>query len=171
MDNERTAVITIGEEEYTLLLTTKATKEIAGRYGGLENLGEKLMKSENFEMAIGQGAPQGAAHRGCGGASDHAPRPCRIQNRYYGSSLQGHQAECGKRERLKKRTSRVTVSDAELFTRLLYYGLAHLHLSQDEVWLMPFGLLLDLWECHKQYNGQAVPAHEHYIDDIIPDGI
>ena len=54
MDNERTAVITIGNEEYTLLLTTKATKEIAGRYGGLENLGEKLMKSENFEMAIGE---------------------------------------------------------------------------------------------------------------------
>ena len=54
MDNERTAVITIGDEEHTLLLTTKATKEIAGRYGGLENLGEKLMKSENFEMAIGE---------------------------------------------------------------------------------------------------------------------
>lgn len=54
MDNERIAVITIGDEEYTLLLTTKATKEIAGRYGGLENLGEKLMKSENFEMAIGE---------------------------------------------------------------------------------------------------------------------
>ena len=52
MDNERTAVITIGDEEYTLLLTTKATKEIAGRYGGLENLGEKLMKSENMEMAL-----------------------------------------------------------------------------------------------------------------------
>lgn len=54
MDNERTAVITIGDEEYTLVLTTKATKEIAGRYGGLENLGDKLMKSENFEMAIGE---------------------------------------------------------------------------------------------------------------------
>ena len=54
MDNERSAVITIGDEEYTLLLTTKATREIAGRYGGLENLGEKLMKSENFEMAIGE---------------------------------------------------------------------------------------------------------------------
>ena len=54
MDNERTTVINIGDEEYTLLLTTKATKEIAGRYGGLENLGEKLMKSENFEMAIGE---------------------------------------------------------------------------------------------------------------------
>ena len=54
MDNERTAVITIGDEEYTLLLTTKATKEIAGRHGALQNLGEKLMKSENFEMAIGE---------------------------------------------------------------------------------------------------------------------
>ena len=54
MENERSAVITIGDEEYELLLTTKATKEIAGRYGGLENLGEKLMKSENFEMAIGE---------------------------------------------------------------------------------------------------------------------
>jgi hypothetical protein len=54
MDNERTAVISIGGDDYTLLLTTKATKEIAGRYGGLENLGDKLMKSENFEMAIGE---------------------------------------------------------------------------------------------------------------------
>ena len=44
----------IGGEEYTLLLTTRATKEIAGRYGGLENLGDKLLKSENFEMAIGE---------------------------------------------------------------------------------------------------------------------
>lgn len=52
MDNERTAVIAIGGEKYTLLLTTRATKEIAGRYGGLENLGDKLMQSENFEMAI-----------------------------------------------------------------------------------------------------------------------
>ena len=54
MITERSANILIGDEEYTLLLTTKATKEIAGRYGGLENLGDKLMKSENFEMAIGE---------------------------------------------------------------------------------------------------------------------
>ena len=54
MNTERSANITIGDEVYTLLLTTKATKEIAGRYGGLENLGDKLMKSENFEMAIGE---------------------------------------------------------------------------------------------------------------------
>ena len=54
MNTERSANILIGDEEYTLLLTTKATKDIAGRYGGLENLGDKLMKSENFEMAIGE---------------------------------------------------------------------------------------------------------------------
>jgi len=52
MDKERSAMINIGGQEYELILTTKATKEIAGRYGGLENLGEKLMKSENFEMAL-----------------------------------------------------------------------------------------------------------------------
>jgi len=45
MDKERSAIINIGGDEYLLLLTTKATKEIAGRYGGLENLGDKLMKS------------------------------------------------------------------------------------------------------------------------------
>ncbi len=54
MTTDRNTNITIGGDEYTLILTTKATKEIAGRYGGLENLGDKLMKSENFEMAIGE---------------------------------------------------------------------------------------------------------------------
>jgi hypothetical protein len=52
MDNERAASITIAGKEYQLILTTRATKEIAKRYGGLANLGEKLMKSENFEMAL-----------------------------------------------------------------------------------------------------------------------
>lgn len=52
MDTERTATITISGEEYSLVLTTRATKQIASRYGGLDNLGDKLMKSENFEMAI-----------------------------------------------------------------------------------------------------------------------
>ena len=51
-DNDRSAIIKIGDEEYQLILTTKATKEIAKRYGGLENLGTKLMKTENFEMAL-----------------------------------------------------------------------------------------------------------------------
>ena len=57
------------------------------------------------------------------------------------------------------------------YFRLLYYGLAHLNLSYDEVWLMPFGLLLDLWECHRQFNGIAKPKREVFIDDIIPDVI
>ena len=54
MTTDRNTTITIGGDEYNLILTTKATKEIAGRYGGLENLGDKLLKSENFEMAIGE---------------------------------------------------------------------------------------------------------------------
>lgn len=54
MENERSANIMLGGEEYTLILTTKATKEIAGKYGGLENLGDKLLKSENFEMALNE---------------------------------------------------------------------------------------------------------------------
>lgn len=49
---ERSTVIDIGGTEFKMILTTKATKEIAKRYGGLENLGEKLMKSENFELAL-----------------------------------------------------------------------------------------------------------------------
>lgn len=54
MANERAAIITLGGEDYELLLTTRATKEIASRYGGLENLGDSLMQSENFEQALGE---------------------------------------------------------------------------------------------------------------------
>lgn len=52
MENERAATILIGGKEYELVLTTRATKEIAKRYGGLANLGDKLMKAENFELAL-----------------------------------------------------------------------------------------------------------------------
>lgn len=52
MVNDRSTAITIGGKEYEMILTTRATKEIAKRYGGLSNLGDKLMKSENFEMAL-----------------------------------------------------------------------------------------------------------------------
>ena len=54
MADERSAVIRIGDEEYELLLTTKATKEIAKKYGGLQNLGDKLIKSDDFETAIAE---------------------------------------------------------------------------------------------------------------------
>ena len=51
-DLERSATITLGGNEYELILTTLATKQIAKRYGGLENLGEKLAGSEHFEEAL-----------------------------------------------------------------------------------------------------------------------
>lgn len=51
-NSDRSAVINIGGTDFELMLTTRATKEIARRYGGLENLGDKLMKSENFELAL-----------------------------------------------------------------------------------------------------------------------
>ena len=37
MDTERSAAIVIGGQPYELILTTRATKEIAKRYGGLED--------------------------------------------------------------------------------------------------------------------------------------
>ncbi len=52
MPDERSAVITLGGKKYEMILTTRATKDIAKRYGGLSDLGDKLMKSENFEMAL-----------------------------------------------------------------------------------------------------------------------
>ena len=52
MTNERSSLITIGGEQYEMVLTTRATKAISTRYGGLDNLGDKLMKSENMEMAL-----------------------------------------------------------------------------------------------------------------------
>ena len=52
INNDRSAFITLGGQEYELMLTTLATKSIARRYGGLENLGEKLAGSEHFEDAL-----------------------------------------------------------------------------------------------------------------------
>lgn len=54
MADERSSIIKIGEKEYELLLTTKATKEIAKKYGGISNLGDKLVRSENYEDAISE---------------------------------------------------------------------------------------------------------------------
>lgn len=54
MANERSSTIKIGDKEYELLLTTKATKEIAKKYGGLEKLGDKLLTNKDYEGAIGE---------------------------------------------------------------------------------------------------------------------
>lgn len=50
--SDRGAMITLCGSQYELILTTKATKEINRRYGGLDKLGDKLSKSENFEEII-----------------------------------------------------------------------------------------------------------------------
>ena len=47
--NERASVIKIGGKEYELLLTTRATKEISKKFGGLGKMGEKLEQSESAE--------------------------------------------------------------------------------------------------------------------------
>lgn len=52
VSTDRKAVITLGNTQYELILTTRATKIIAKKYGGLEHLGEELMGSEHFEYAI-----------------------------------------------------------------------------------------------------------------------
>lgn len=48
------AVVSIGGSEYELVLTTRATREIATRYGGLENLGQALETSEDFAHTLGE---------------------------------------------------------------------------------------------------------------------
>ena len=52
MEEDRSSVIELGGKTYELLLTTRATKEIAKRYGGLSALGDKLLQEENFELAL-----------------------------------------------------------------------------------------------------------------------
>ena len=54
VQEDRSSKILLGGAEYELALTTLATKSIARRYGGLENLGEKLSGSEHFEDALGE---------------------------------------------------------------------------------------------------------------------
>lgn len=49
---DRSAIITIGNEEYELVLTTRATKEISKRYGGLDALGEQLMQADDVATAL-----------------------------------------------------------------------------------------------------------------------
>ena len=63
------------------------------------------------------------------------------------------------------------MTDAETFTRLYYYGRVQMGMSENEFWLMPIGLFLDLWACHKQFLGLEKPVREQTIDDVVPSGI
>ena len=92
--DERTANVNIGGQEYEMLLTTRATKAIAGRYGGLENLGEKLMKTENFEMALDEIV--WLITLLCNQPSHLTDGADGLQGRHHGGNVPGYQAERGK---------------------------------------------------------------------------
>ncbi|AHI22084.1 hypothetical protein FYJ24_08360 [Actinomycetaceae bacterium WB03_NA08] len=53
-DPARSATVVIGGEEFELVLTTRATRVIAERYGGLEHLGEALESSSDLGATLGE---------------------------------------------------------------------------------------------------------------------
>jgi len=190
MASERSAMIQIGEKKYEMLLTTRATKEIAKRYGGLSNLGEKLMKSENFEMALDEIVWLITL------LANQSVMIHNLQNLLKkGNYLQKKQLNCllhllnwvntkmplwkpwlkvqSAMWKVRKHPQKLTgrVSDEESFARLIFYGVSLLQRSEQEVWLMPIGHLLDQWEVYKQYHGLSRPKREYGIDEIIPYGI
>ena len=50
----KSATINTAGEEYELVLTTRATRLIAQRYGGLEHLGQALETSEDMDKSLGE---------------------------------------------------------------------------------------------------------------------
>ncbi|USR79882.1 hypothetical protein [Arcanobacterium pinnipediorum] len=54
VEPERSAIVSIGGEDYELVLTTKATRLIAERYGGLEHLGDALETSDDLGKTLAQ---------------------------------------------------------------------------------------------------------------------
>ena len=54
---------------------------------------------------------------------------------------------------------------------MIFYGVSLLNRSEDDVWLMPLGHLLDQWDIYKQFHGMARAKREYFIDEIIPSWI
>jgi hypothetical protein len=52
IDDSRVTYLVLGKEKIPLLLTLKATREIATRYGGLEELGNKMLESMDLTGMI-----------------------------------------------------------------------------------------------------------------------
>lgn len=50
--DDRSASVVIDGKEYELMLSTGATRDITAKYGGLEELGEKLSKNQNLAEAL-----------------------------------------------------------------------------------------------------------------------
>ena len=49
---ENKAKITLGGEEYPMLLSTRAVKEISNKFGGLDKLGESMTEKKNDVDAL-----------------------------------------------------------------------------------------------------------------------
>lgn len=52
MANERASSIMIGKKEYELLLTTRATREIGEKFGGLDKVGTKLAEAKDASESL-----------------------------------------------------------------------------------------------------------------------
>lgn len=63
------------------------------------------------------------------------------------------------------------MADDEMFERLIFYGVTLLGRTEQDVWLMEFGHLLDQWEIYRQFNGLSKPIQKANIDDVIPFGL
>ncbi len=55
----------------------------------------------------------------------------------------------------------------ERFARLLFWGRTLLGMSEDDVWMEPFGDLLDQIEIYRQFHGMAKNKEVYYIDEIL----
>ena len=53
------------------------------------------------------------------------------------------------------------MTNDELFTRLYYQGTVQLGMQPEQFWLTPFGLFLDLRECHWQFHGITKPLRSN----------
>lgn len=120
-----------------------------------DNLGDKLMKGENFEQAIDEIiwlitllANQPILIHNYRNPEDQKPLLTPEEMELFTTPVDLSEYKDAIMNALNKGIKRNVVSEAdtkkrgsrvsteELFTRLLYYGISQLHLTMDEVWLM-----------------------------------
>ena len=138
------------------LLTIKATKAIVARYGGLQDLGEKLFKTENFEMALDELIWLLVL------LANQSILIHNLKNKDTPKELLTE-------EELELLTSPLDlVAYKNAIIESILKGTVQMNMTADEFWTAPLGLFLDLWTCHKQFMGIEKPYREASIDDVIP---
>lgn len=55
----------------------------------------------------------------------------------------------------------------ERFARLLFWGRTLLGMPETDVWMEPYGDLIDQIEIYRQYHGMEKTKEIHYIDEIL----